>query len=261
MENKKSTFGFIITRHVNSEITNHYWNECIVSIRKFHPYEKIVVIDDNSDSSFVKAFHNFENVEYVQSEYHKRGELLPYYYFHKHHYFENAVILHDSVFIQKKINYEHLKINILPLWHFKLHRNENIHNSFRIANYLKHSNIIKKELISSNIFDIAMGIKNTWNGCFGVQCFINYHFLNHLQSKYNVFNLLQCIKCRPDRCCLERIMGILFFLEEPKLSKYPSLFGDILKYSSFDFTYQKYIYNLKMNKKSQLPYIKVWTGR
>jgi len=48
-------FGFIITRHVNSETTNKYWNFCIQSIRRFYPFKKIVVIDDNSDLRVLKA--------------------------------------------------------------------------------------------------------------------------------------------------------------------------------------------------------------
>jgi hypothetical protein len=38
------TYGFIITRHVNSEKTNKYWNNCVMCIRMFYPYKKIVII-------------------------------------------------------------------------------------------------------------------------------------------------------------------------------------------------------------------------
>ena len=30
------TYGFIITRHVNSKITNNYWNECVYSVSYTH---------------------------------------------------------------------------------------------------------------------------------------------------------------------------------------------------------------------------------
>ena len=49
-----SKYGFIITRHVNSEITNKYWNHAIRCIRRFYPYRKIIIIDDNSNQLFVK---------------------------------------------------------------------------------------------------------------------------------------------------------------------------------------------------------------
>ena len=34
------SYGFIITRHVNSEKTNKYWNKCVRCIRTFLPSKK-----------------------------------------------------------------------------------------------------------------------------------------------------------------------------------------------------------------------------
>ena len=99
-------FGFIITRHVNSENTNRYWNHSIKLLRIFYPTKKIVIIDDNSNTNFLKADYEYSNVEIIQSEFPGRGELLPYYYFIKNKFFENAIILHDSVFFHKRIHFE-----------------------------------------------------------------------------------------------------------------------------------------------------------
>ena len=256
-EGKLNKYGFIIIRHVNSEETNKYWNECVRCIHRLHVGIKIVVIDDNSILQFIKNDFPYENVEYVQSEFPQRGELLPYYYFYKNHYFENAVILHDSVFIQKKINFEGLNVNVLPLWHFSVYKNENLQNSLRMARYLNNNDIVVKKLMESS-FDISFNKK--WMGCFGVQSFINYDFLCNLQKKYNLFRLLECINNRLDRCCLERIMGILFFLEDSCISQIPSLFGDILKYSP-KLTYKEHRKHMREYSYNRLPYIKVWTGR
>ena len=108
-----SSYGFIITRHVNSEKTNKYWNHAVRSIRRFYPFRKIVIIDDNSNQAFVREEYDYKNIQIVKSEYPGRGELLPYYYFYKNKYFDNAVILHDSVFFHKRIHFE--KLNNLPL--------------------------------------------------------------------------------------------------------------------------------------------------
>ena len=43
-----NNFGFIITRHVNSENTNRYWNHSIKLLRFFYPNKKIVIIDDGN---------------------------------------------------------------------------------------------------------------------------------------------------------------------------------------------------------------------
>ena len=54
-KSKKQTFGFIMTRHVNSEITNKYWNHSMQLLRKYYPEQKIIIIDDNSIKDFVKT--------------------------------------------------------------------------------------------------------------------------------------------------------------------------------------------------------------
>jgi hypothetical protein len=40
----------------------------------------------------------------INSEYHGRGELLPYYYYLQNKFVDKAVIIHDSVFINKYIH-------------------------------------------------------------------------------------------------------------------------------------------------------------
>ena len=92
------SFGFIITRHVNSEKTNEYWNHSVKLIRSLYPFRKIVVIDDNSNQEFVKAEFDYKNVEIIQSEYPGRGELLPFVYYARNKWFDKAIIIHDSVF-------------------------------------------------------------------------------------------------------------------------------------------------------------------
>ena len=57
--NNIDNYGFIITRHVNSEITNKYWNKCIQHIRINYPNKKIVVIDDNSKKEFLNSLFKF----------------------------------------------------------------------------------------------------------------------------------------------------------------------------------------------------------
>ena len=82
------TFGFIVTRHVNSELTNKYWNHCVKLLRTLYPLRKIVIIDDNSNYDFVKPEFNYKNLQVIQSEYPGRGELLPYYYYIKNKFFD-----------------------------------------------------------------------------------------------------------------------------------------------------------------------------
>ena len=78
--NVDDDFGFIIIRHVNSELTDNYWITNIKHIRKYYK-NKIVIIDDNSDKTYLNNMDApMDNVEVILSEFPKRGELLPYYY-------------------------------------------------------------------------------------------------------------------------------------------------------------------------------------
>jgi hypothetical protein len=102
--------------------------------------------------------------------------------------------------------------------------------------------------------------RQKWIGCFGVQSYINLNFLERIELKYDITNLLNHVKCRTDRCCLERIFGCIFSLESPNLIKNPSLLGDIMKYQTWGYSYDDYMVDFK---KGTVPRIvtKVWTGR
>lgn len=249
-------YGFIITRHVNSEKTNKYWNHSVRCIRRFYPYCKIVIIDDNSNQQFIKADFDYRNIEVVISEYPGRGELLPYYYFHKNKYFENAVILHDSVFFHKRIIFEIIAQPVLPFWHFDYA--ENIENTLKLAQSLKNNREIKEKLNQEPLQKFGFRRTDIWHGCFGVQCYINHKFLSSLQDKYKIFNLLTTVKNRTDRCCLERIMGAIFYIENTQLYKQPSLLGNIWRYCKWGTTFDEYS---KSWRRNPLPLVKVWSGR
>jgi hypothetical protein len=253
-----SSYGFIITRHVNSQITNKYWNRCVKCIRRFYPFKQIIIIDDNSNQEFIKADFEYNNVEIIQSEFIGRGEILPYYYFHKYHYFDNAIIIHDSVFFHKRISFEKLiGLKVLPLWHFNSDK-ENYENTLKISNYLKNSYKIKTQI---SLNETVLGLNHLkWYGCFGIQSFINHTFLKYIEQQYSIFNILKIVKTRPDRCCCERIFGIIFNIESPNLCKIKSLLGNIYTYQKWGYSYKEYENDI--NQKQIPKYIiKIWTGR
>lgn len=252
-------FGFIITRHVHSEKTNMYWNKNIKLLSIFYPHTKIIIIDDNSNYEYVKSMVDTKNVTVIQSEFPKRGELLPYYYLLKYKFFLNAVIIHDSVFFHKRIHFEKCVnvINILPLWHFNSD-DENSANTIKMIQCLHNKNMIKDYL--TKISTIHLLPQYQWVGCYGGQCFINLHFLERLEYKYKLTNLIRVVLCRADRCCLERILGVLFCIECPSLLKQKSLMGNIMIYMNWGYTYDQYVNDVN-NKNISKPVIKVWSGR
>ena len=255
-------YGFIISRHVNSETTNKYWNQCVKLIRSLYPFRKIVIIDDNSNYEFVKSEHDYQNLTIIQSEYPGRGELLPYYYYLKYKWFESAVIIHDSLFIHAKIDFSIFKMPVLPLWHHAYDK-ENLHNINRIASSLKNNNNLIRRLNNNDeqVIGFISNAKNI-NLCFGCQCFIRLDFLQMLENKYKITNMVKTVHNRPDRCALERIFGALFCQECPTLFHIKSMFGDIMRQPrTFNYTYEDYDRDIKTRRKLKKPFIKVWTGR
>lgn len=257
------TYGFIITRHVNSAKTNRYWNHCVRCIRNLYPFKKIVIIDDNSNKDYLKSDFEYQNVVIVESQFKKRGELLPYYYFLKDKYFENAVIMHDSVFFHKRLNFEKLVgMNVIPFWHFPADK-ENAMISVNITSQLTNSFSIQSKLTyQDTVLGLPQNNQNNWNGCFGCQCFISLKFLTYLENKYHITNMVELVKCRRDRCCLERIFGVLFYTENmAELRNTKSILGRIHNhYAAFSYTFDKYMNDIS---KDIIPQhvVKVWTGR
>jgi hypothetical protein len=143
------------------------------------------------------------------------------------------------------------------LWHFNKDR-ENVFRTINISNVLNQRFMVQQKL---TLNDNVMGLNHDkWYGCFGVQSYINYDFLNTIVNKYDLFKLLNVVKCRWDRCCLERIFGIIFTTEYPSLLKQKSLFGDIFLYQNWGYSYDEYIGDI--NKRRLPKYIvKIWTGR
>jgi hypothetical protein len=113
-------------------------------------------------------------------------------------------------------------------------------------------------LASATIKRFEFNNPDIWCGCFGVQSYINYDFLSTIQTKYNLFQLLDGVLNRADRCSLERIMGIIFHIESPKLYKNPSLFGDIFTNQEWGYSFETYCREYKRIHK---PLVKIWTGR
>ena len=254
-------YGFIITRHVNSERTNRYWNQSVKLIRTFYPRRQIVVIDDNSVQDFVKADHNYKNLQVIQSEYKGRGELLPYVYLLRYKWFPNAVILHDSVFVHRHVPFEAISIPVLPLWHHSYDK-ENLPNLLRIASGLTNQRHLINKLNGSSIN--ILGLTNKLEGfslCFGVQTYINLDFLEKIEMKYRISRLVDYVFNRTDRCALERIMGLIFCEEFPRIKAIKSLFGDIVtQYRSFGYNYDNYLEDIQKGRALR-PFVKVWTGR
>ena len=240
-------FGFIILTHVKCENTDKYWKNAIDCIRKFYN-NKIIIINDNSDKKYPIDVSKYKNVEKINSEYPARGELLPYYYFYKNKFFNKAVILHDSMFINEYINFDAIDnaffFTAVHTWNFR----EPIIAKLSLLNN------------SAKLIDVYENMQNKWTLCFGGQMVTTYDLLKTIVEKYNLFILLDKITTRDDRMDFERIIGLLYNIETDFQIK--SILGDLHEYiPKLPNTLQEYINLKESNKLTNLPVIKLFTGR
>ena len=233
-ENEK--IGFIILRHVNNERTNKYWIHCYSCIRKYYPENHIMIVDDNSDKSFITN-ENVYKTTIINSEYHKRGELLPYYYYLHNNLFDTAVIIHDSVFINKYIDMSVEKYKIM--WTFE-HEWDQIEDETKMMKAFNDSELLA-----------FYEDKTLWKGCFGGMAIITHNYLQHINSKYDISKLLDFIVSRYNRCSFERVIACLL----QKEAKMENLLGDIFQYVECGISFEK------KDTCNHLPIIKIWTGR
>jgi hypothetical protein len=235
-------FGFIILRHVNSNLTNTYWIRCYDCIRKFYPNNKIIIIDDNSDYKFITD-KNLINTEYIQSEYIKRGELLPYIYYSKNKWFDYAIILHDSVFINKQLNINFMDCQ--AIWHF-------MGTDCGYNNYKENETILLNKLNNNKELFELYDNRNNWKGVYGCMTIISYEFNKFLDNRYGYSNLIEVINNRESRMAFERIIGVMI----SKNMNLTSLYGYILTYVKWnDMT------DLKKMESLNLPIIKIRSHR
>ena len=125
-------FCFFVVRHVNNELTNEYWLESCAKINQYYPNKNIFIIDDNSNPEFIKQTRELKNITIINSEFTKgKGELLPYYYFHKLKQEKkltetHAIMFHDSMFLNSNMfNNANMPTNVNFLWHTKGHNADN----------------------------------------------------------------------------------------------------------------------------------------
>jgi hypothetical protein len=238
--------GFIMVRHVNSKMTDHYWKECYTCIRKFYN-DPILIIDDSSNPEYLHDNMNLINCQIIYDKDHKGcAELLGYYYFYMMKPFEYAIIIHDSVFIQKKIDFlrdVQQTRTYQPLWTFTRMWDGEIESYYH--------ELCKDMPIYEPLMK-CYGLGG-WEGCFGVMSVIHCDFIETLHDA-GLFTMLDKIHSRRDaRSAIERIIGFISYYHG---AIPPSMFGKIHDYMKWETTFFEY-----MTGSYDQPLVKVWTGR
>ena len=244
--NDNTNWGFIILRHVSNENHNKLWVENYKCIRKLYKDRKIVIIDDNSNYKFVSKI-DLHNTIVINSEFKKRGEFLPYYYYSKNKWFDCAIIVHDGFFVNKKVNYE--IEDYVTLLEFDPSKNDHPEDETKLIKSLKDN----KELY--NFYNN----KNLWKGCFGCMTIITHNYIKKIDDRHELKRLINGIQSRYNRMSFERVLSCLLHFNNKNSKLKRSLLGNIYKYTEWGKDYNHYTKNLK--GKSDKPFLKVWSGR
>lgn len=238
----EKTVGFIILRHINEIKNSLHYLISYNNIRKYYPENHIIIIDDNSNKNLV--YENIDSTLYkttiINSEYPGRGEVLPYYYFLHNKLFDIAVIIHDSVYINKYIEFGDVKY-FKSIWEFDSHEWDQLEDEINIIKHLNNSD---------NLLNFYHQ-KKLWKGCFGGMTIINYEYLKTIDDMYNIKLLLDTIKNRYNRMSFERVIACILQCH----AKYECLLGPIHQYCRWG------IYYNDIESVQHLPIIKTWSGR
>jgi len=236
--------SFIILRHVANEDQNLYWNECYNCIRKFYKHENIYIIDDNSKYE-PKRNGKLFNTYIINSEFPpNRGELLPYYYYYTKGFSKNTIILHDTVYINSKIN---SKLLNTKTYHFLWSAKHDWDPDKRILQILK-------KMDNSNELIIKFNNKTEWDVCFGAMAILNLDYIRKIFDNTNYFKILTSeIKSRGDRMCFERISALLL----TNTIKTETVNGDVHQDQKWGTNFLSYMNNYDKEKTM----FKVWVSR
>lgn len=247
IKNPPKRLGFVIVRHIQDEKTSKYWFKSCQYIRHHYPMAPIVVVDDNSNRKFInpQLEKSIPNLRIIHSEYPRCGEMLGYYYFWKNKWFDKAVVMHDSVFLKKRVDFERYR-GVRFLWHFDTKVFDDIATE---------TNFLEKV---GRCYVGTYENKSLWNGCFGVMSVIDHDFLKKIQS---IFVLLPLIKTRPLRSCMERVFAVMCRHHYPELMKGWSIMGDICAYPlGWGYSFDTFEAQEKTGRDFPA-LVKVWTGR
>ena len=237
----KPRLGFIILRHVNSELTAKYWPLCYDSIRRVYPDEPILIIDDNSDQAYTGE-HPTTNTTVVQSEYPQRGALLPYLYYLSHKISDRVVILSDSAFITRAVPYSEER-PYQHLWDFEPDRDREQDEASMVC-----------ALDTDGSLRALHADKRSWKGCFGSMTVITHEYLSAVDARFGLEKLAALVTSRFHRKTFERVLACL--LRSLCDGAPPSVYGDIHAYCPWGVKFDE-----GMLRYAHLPVIRVWTGR
>lgn len=236
-------FGFIIPSclHTNEHLSA--LDKCIDSIRTFHNNVRIVIILDHTSKINIQGRYRY-NVIIEKDTPKVPADMLTYHFYHIKRYFPYAIILQDSMYLKKPFDIEGVK-NIQYLWHFTNHRvhwttiNEPKTQSNVDKGIVTHDDLIKHCFTTfkeQGFIDYCKEYnenKNRWSGCFGCLSIISNDFLDILEWKTGITEIMMNMKTYRMRKAMESIFALAcqYTMGKEIHESYGGLFCDGISYT------------------------------
>lgn len=237
-----TSFGFIVATCIRTYDHMKSLEACIQSILSFYSAQQLVIIVDfTSDTSMIQQMKDlFPSVLFETDVPKVPADMLMLYFFKKHHYFDLAITLQDSMIVLEPFDVEHVS-DIEYLWHFTNHR---IHWSvitepqteFNIANHIRVHDDLNlyciQNLIDNHAFkEYCIQIypqKEKWSGSFGSLSLITYNSLIKLDNATGIIDLMLKMNSNRRRRAIESIFALAcqFYLKKEIHSSYDDLYYD-----------------------------------
>lgn len=258
--------GLYICTCIQTEEHKKVFKRCLLSLQRFCPKDvHITVVIDNCNVD-VRAMLD-ENIDAIDNEVPKTGEVYPYYYNWKTSKYHSFIVLHDSMMLIKPLDesiWTH-QLPMLPLWSCDYY----VRNAWELQDIMKRITDMMQPEIGKSVLRVyntegisdkkccccdCKTLKGTckvtrkkgeggWTIFFGVVCRIKQDFLRHLFSKYALDKVLPTLVTKMDRCAAERLFGILFW-EEFKLSSLDVAWNGNISSEMEDINHRKHFHEL-----------------
>lgn len=194
----KAPWGFIIPSFRKEQAHNDLLEKCIASIRKFHATIPIVIIDDWST---IDIDISDPHIIIEKSPVKGAGDMVTLYMLLKYKYFDKAVIMQDSMFLEAPIKNVSTD-NVQFLWHATNHIKQwhqikepqddynKFHKIVTHQDFILHMTSIYATNDLQNIVNSMINRKELWNVCFCLCMIIDLKFLELLESKTGITGYL-----------------------------------------------------------------------
>jgi hypothetical protein len=191
------SFGFIIPACIWEEKHLIAFQNCVQSIRKFHPESLVLVVQDISSTLNIPEQYQLKVVKYQKSA---AADMLAYKCFLESE-LDTAMILQDSMRLLQPVELDYTSVKYL--WSFTNHRTQwNIIEEPQTEENIKHKIRVHDDLILFCINNYTSGEfqnysrhmlynKHLWVGCFGTCSIMTKSFLQIMQERTGIIDTME----------------------------------------------------------------------